>query len=202
MEIIKEWEQLSPEWFAAKIGTIGGSSIAQATAKGKGKSRTTLLYRRVGEILSGEKYEGYFNDDMQRGIDLEPEARNLYSFITGIEVEQVALVLTDNPHKLCSPDGLVDPNGSIEVKCVIPSVHAETIDKNKVPPQYKKQIQWGLSICEREWCDFISYCPQIVEKSIFIKRVERDEELIKELHNGADSFIEDMLKIVEKIRGK
>jgi putative phage-type endonuclease len=200
MEIIKDWEQLSPEWFAVHVGRLGGSTIKDACAKGQGKSRANLLYRKAGEILSGEAYEGYFNENMQRGIDLEPEARRLYELVRGVDVEQVAVVLSDDPHKLCSPDGLVGDSGIIEIKCVIPSVHIETIDKDRIPAQYRKQIQWGLSICQRDWCDFISYCPKIVGKSIFIKRTQRDEKLIKELHEGANAFIEDMVKLVERIK--
>jgi len=105
-------------------------------------------------------------------------------------------------HKHYSPDGLVDDDGIVEIKCVIPSVHIETILADRVPPEYIKQIQWGLFICKRKWCDFISYSPTVIDKPIWIKRVERDEKLIKELNDGADKFITEMLQIVDKIRGK
>jgi len=91
MEIV-DYDQLSDEWFKARIGSIGGSSIASAVAKGQGKTRKTLMYRLAGEILSGVKYEGYQNADMQRGIEQEPDARSMYEFITGNEVKEVGLV--------------------------------------------------------------------------------------------------------------
>lgn len=199
MEIIENIDQLSEEWFKMRIGSIGGSSIATAVAKGSGATRNKLLYRMAGEILSGEKYEGYSNDHMKRGIDQEPEARSLYEFMRGVEVDQVALIRMSE-HKHDSPDGLVGKNGRVEIKCVIPSVHIETIIQNKVPPAYRKQTQWGLSIDEVEWSDFISYSPTIVDRPIFVIRESRNEKLIKELHEGADKFIEEMLEIVKKIR--
>ena len=104
-------------------------------------------------------------------------------------------------HKHYSPDGLVNHDGMIEIKSVIPSVHVETILSDNVPAAYRKQIQWGLHICERKWCDFVSYSPLITDKPIWIKRVYRDEKLIKELDEGADKFIEEMLELVEKIKG-
>ena len=104
-------------------------------------------------------------------------------------------------HKHYSPDGLVGDNGMIEIKSVIPSVQVETILSGKVPAAYRKQIQWGLHICERQWCDFISYSPLISCQPIFIIRVERDENLIAELDEGADKFIEEMLLIVKQIKG-
>ena len=104
-------------------------------------------------------------------------------------------------HKHYSPDGLVRDDGMIEIKSVIPSVQVETILSGKVPAAYRKQIQWGLHICQRKWCDFVSYSPLIACQPIFIIRVERDEELIKELDEGADKFIDEMLELVEKIKG-
>lgn len=196
---IFNYAQLSDEWFAARIGSIGGSSIASVVAGGQGKMRKSLIYRLIGEILSGVKYEGYQNADMLRGQDQESDARNMYKFITGNSVEQVGLV-KDTDHKHYSPDGVVGDDGLIEIKSVIPSVQVETILSDKIPAAYRKQVQWGLHICQRKWCDFISYSPLIVDKPIWIKRVEPDKKLIKELDDGADIFIEEMLSLVNKIK--
>ena len=91
MKII-DCEQGSPKWFEARLGSIGGSSIASVVAKGQGKMRKNLLYRLAGEILSGQKYESYQNDHMLRGIEQEVDARAEYEFITGNEVKQVGLI--------------------------------------------------------------------------------------------------------------
>ena len=192
--------QGSDEWHLARIGSIGGSSIASAVAKGEGKSRKNLLYRLAGEILTGVKYEGYTNQDMQRGLEQEPSARDLYEFMTGNDVEQTGLIrLSEYTH--FSPDGLVGKDGIIEIKSVIPSVHIETFLANKWPAAYRKQCQWGLHICDREWCDFISYSPLVVDRPIIIIRGGRNEKLIKELHEGANKFVAEMLSIVKKVRG-
>jgi len=198
---ILDMPQGSDEWFAERIGSIGGSSIASVVAKGEGKMRKNLMYRLAGEILSGAKYESFKNEHMERGTEQEPEARDLYEFITGNEVTQVGLVkITDHKHE--SPDGLVSKDGKIEIKCTIPSVHVETIISDKVPSGYIKQINWGMFICERQWCDFISYSPLITSKPIWIKRVERDEKLINDLNEGADKFIKELWVIVDKIMGE
>jgi len=90
--MILDCDQLSDEWFKARIGSIGGSSIASVVAGGQGKMRKTLMYRLAGEILSGQKYEGYTNPHMERGIEQEAEARAMYEFMTGKEVKNVGLV--------------------------------------------------------------------------------------------------------------
>ena len=198
MQIFK-MQQGDDDWFAERIGSIGGSSIASVVAKGEGKTRKNLMYRLAGEILSDVKYEGYKNEHMDRGIEQESEARIRYELVTGNEVVQVGLIkLTDHKHE--SPDGLVGNDGKIEIKCVIPSVQVETIISDRVPAAYRKQIQWGLFICERQWCDFISYSPLVTSRPMWVRRVDRDEKLIKELDEGADKFIKEMLEILAIIK--
>ena len=180
MKIITDIDQGSDEWFKMRLGSIGWSSISSVVAGGQGKMRSSLLYRKAGELLSGTTYESYSNAHMERGIEQEADARVAYQWETDNEVVQVALCQSDQPFKHYSPDGLVSTilDGIIEIKCVIPSVHVETIISDKVPSAYRKQIQWGLHICEREWCDFVSYSPLVEARPIWIKRVERDEKLI------------------------
>ena len=162
--------------------------------------RKNLMYRLIGEILSGVNYEGYTNADMDRGNEQEPDARDMYEFINGVEVEQVGLI-KKNDYKHYSPDGLCGNDGIAEIKSRIPSVHVETILAGSVPPADRKQIQWGLFICQRQWCDYISYSPLIVDKPLLVIRADRDEDLIKELDNGADKFIIEMLNLIKKIKG-
>jgi hypothetical protein len=193
-------EQGSKQWLKERIGSIGGSSVASAVAKGKGKTRETLLYRMAGEMLSGIPYSGYQNEHMIMGTEREPSAKALYSLMNDIEVKEVALIRSE-PGKHYSPDGLVN-DGLIEIKSVIPSTHIKTIDKNVVPAEYRKQIQWGLFVSKREWCDFVSYCPEISDKPMHVIRAERDKSLIGDLNAGVDSFLNDLNWVVEKIRNK
>ena len=198
MEIL-DLEQGSDAWFEARLGSIGGSSISSVVAGGKGKMRKNLMYRLAGEILSGVKYESYKNEHMERGIEQEAEARALYEMMTDTEVTEVGLVKR-SAHKHYSPDALFK-GGILEIKSTIPSVHVETIIHNEIPAEYRRQCQWGLFICEEDVVDFVSYSPLIADKPILIVRRGRDEKLIKDLNEGADKFITEMLEIVEKIRG-
>ena len=198
MEIIN-YAQGSDEWFSARIGSIGGSSISSVVAGGQGKMRKSLLYWLAGEILSGVKYEGYRNTDMDRGIEQEADARRVYEMEREVEVQQVGLIKLDE-FRHCSPDGLVGTDGMIEIKSTIPSVHIETIDTDKIDGEYIKQIQWGLFITQRRYCDFISWSPLVADYPIWIKRVERDEKLIKDLNDGAEKFIDELKSLVLRIK--
>ncbi len=199
-QIITSFEQGSPEWHQARIGSIGGSSIGKAVAKGEGKVRKQLLYDMTGEILSGEKKDGFHNIHTENGLKYEDEARSLYAFRNDVEVEQIAM-FRDGLHKHASPDGIVGTDGMIEIKTVIPSVYVESKLTGKIPTAYRKQILWGLKRSGRSFCDYIVYCPYVKDiDPLLVIRLTRDEKEIAELEAGADEFISEMLAMVDRMR--
>jgi len=201
MEIIKDIPQGSDEWMKMRIGSIGGSSISPAVAKGEGKMRKSLLYTMVGEMLSGQKKETFKSKEMENGLTFEDDGRTLYSFMTDTEVEQIAM-FRDGPNKHASPDGVVGDDGLIEIKTVIPSTFVEYKNTGVIPTDYRRQIQWTLHISGRKWCDYVVHCPAIKEiAAVVITRVWRDEKEIYILNDGADMFIEEMLEMYKKITG-
>jgi hypothetical protein len=170
--------------------------MSAVMAKGEGKTRRQLMYRMVGEILTGFAYESYTNLNMERGKEQEAEARLAYELTTGTTVEQVGLFVY-GPHAHFSPDGIVG-EGIVEIKCVIPSVHVETILSRKSPAAYQRQIQWGL--VDKVWCDFVSYSPLVKDRPIWITRVWRNETIIADMQTEAAIFIDEMLSMVEAVR--
>jgi len=62
-------------------------------------------------------------------------------------------------------------------------------------------MQYGLGISEREWCDYVMYCPFIKDiYPLIVVRVERDEKEIKELNEGVDKFIKDMFYLLSEVK--
>ena len=197
MEIIRGIEQGTPEWFALRIGSIGGSSISDVVAGGKGKSRASLMYRLASEILTGVKSDGPNIKYAERGHEFEAEARDLYAFEREVEVEQVALV-RDGAHKHYSPDGLVGENGLIEIKVRLPHVYLEALETGVSPLHDRRQVQWGLHLTGRKYCDYILFCPEMHSRPMHVEQIGRDEKMIAELEYGADKFIAEMLAMVER----
>lgn len=202
LEIIDHIQQGSDEWFREKIGSIGGSSIGKIAAKGEGKQRKQMLFDMAGEIISGAKKVTFSNGHMENGTAFEEECRDYYCLQNDCEIKQVALI-RDQPHKHYSPDGLKGEDGLIEIKCVIPSVFIEYKLTGTIPTGYRRQMQWGLKRTGRSFCDYTVYCRDFVGKCdpMIVKRVERDEKEIRILEDEADIFIEDLMELVEKIRG-
>ena len=173
--------QGSDEWLGARAGIPTASNFDMiVTSKGdRSKSLEKYLYALAGERLIGRSDEKYSNAIMQRGVELEAEARQLYEIITDQTVEQVGLCLSDGPIIYgASPDGLVGEDGLLEIKCPKLSTHVGYLLKGVVPIEYIPQVQGQMLVTGRKWCEFLSYYPGI---SPFIIRVERDDRFLMRL---------------------
>jgi len=197
-EYIYDYAQGDDRWFAARLGSIGGSSITHVLAKGQGKTRKGLMYKLAAEILSCQKTESYTNKYMDRGTAFEPEARACYEFITGSDVVECALVRSA-PRIHVSPDGLVGEDGGVEIKVLLNHVFVEYVDTKKVPVAYYRQCQHFLFVTGRQWVDFVVYSPEM-PNPMFIQRQLRDETLIRTIKTETNIFLVEVDELVERMQ--
>jgi putative phage-type endonuclease len=199
-------EQGSPEWFAQRCGKATASKIADiiaTTKSGPSASRKNYLAQLVAERLTGTVAESYTNGAMQWGTDKEPEARAAYAFLhaDGIAVTEAEFtvhpIITDSG---ASPDGLVGPDGLLEIKCPNTATHIDTILSGKIDAKYITQMQWQMACTGRDWCDFVSYDPRMPEHlAIWVKRVHRDHVAIAELEAAVDTFLAEVAATVRAL---
>ena len=191
--------QGEPEWFTARMGIPTASMFATVKAKGKGaadsKTRTTYMLKLIGERMTGEPMESYSNGHMDRGKVMEEEARNFYAFQVEIEPELVGFIR--NGEKGCSPDSLLGTDGLLEIKTKLPHLQLAVLLAGTLPAEHKAQVQGQLWVAEREWADFCSYWPGL---PLFVTRVYRDEDYIKELSEEVDKFLAEMNDLHEQIK--
>lgn len=197
--------QGSPEWFAARLGKVTASRIADVVARTKsgwGASRANYMSALVCERLTGVKEDTYVNAAMQWGTDHEPEARAAYEFLTGNAVELVGFV--DHPKipmSGASPDGHIGKDGSLEIKCPQTASHLEFLLEQSIPQKYMLQMQWQLACSGRQWADFVSYDPRMPEGlRMFQKRVLRDSALIPTLEKDVAEFLSELDATVAKLK--
>lgn len=184
--------QGSDEWFQDRLGYVTGSCFSDVLAKGAGKVRGAYLKRVVAERLTGKRQEGFSSPHTDRGNEQEPYARMAYSAETGNMVEEVGFIKHETLRAGCSPDGVIDLNGGLEIKSVIPTVQLETIERGKYPTTHKAQIQGGLWVTGREWWDFVSFSPDLPKNlRLYVYRVERDEEYIKGIEEEVIRFLDE-----------
>jgi len=155
-------EPRSPAWWAARLGRLTSSRVAEAFAKiksgGYSTSRRNLVIQLVLERLTGKSQEnGYESAAMVRGREMEAEARGYYEAETGMLVESPGVVQHDGLMAGCSPDGLTE-DGIIEIKCPIAATHLDYL-RGGLPNEYLLQIIHTLWITGRTWGEFVSYHP-------------------------------------------
>ena len=189
-------EQRSEEWFLARKGKVTASKIADVMAKGKGGApsltRQKYLDQLVTERLTRDIAEGYTNDAIQRGIEMEATARAAYCFQTGNHVEEVGFI--DHPTiPMCgaSPDGLIGEDGAWEAKCPNSLTHIDYILKGDAPAKYKPQMAFQMAVTGRKWVDFTSFDDRLTDSSkhLFIVRYKREQEYIDEIEEAVTKFL-------------
>lgn len=186
--------QGSDEWLALRRGILTASEMSliitptlKIAANDKSRSH---LYELLSQRISGYVEPRYVSDDMLRGMDDEDRARKAYSDRFG-KARQVGFVTNDRYGFVLgySPDGLCGDDGQIECKSRRQKFQIETIIADAVPPEYMIQIQTGLLVTEREWCDYVSYCGGL---PMFTKRVYPDEEIQTAIMYAAAKFYTDI----------
>ena len=190
-------EQNSPEWFEARRGIATASQFKAILAKGEGKTRRTYMLKLAGEIITGRQMDSFSSEHTERGHEYEPEARDLYSFQTGAQLERVGFIR--NGRVGCSPDSLIGSNGGLEIKTQLPHLLIETILKDELPSEHKAQVQGTLWVAKREWWDLVVYWRDM---PLFTKRATRDERYIQSLATEVDRFNAELDDVVAKIRAR
>ena len=193
---IHNFEQRTEDWYNIRKGKMTASNAETIIANGKGLE--TYIYNLMAEYYSSAEKENYINADMQRGIDLEPEAKIEFQFYTGLDIKEVGCVEL-NEYILASPDGLIGDDGLIEIKCPNDSIYFKLLLSNNIKPEYIAQMQMQMYVTERQYCYFVSYNPNF-EKSLYIKKISRDEEMIDKLKKGLERGTELIKEIKENFR--
>lgn len=201
---VLDFPQGTEEWLRARAGLVTASRVADVMAKtktGVSASRAGYMGELVAERLTGiPAASAFMNDDMRRGIELEPEARFAYEVKTGCVVSECGLVLHPTLKAGASPDGLAGADGLVEIKCPRTHIHIEYIEGGKPPAKYLPQMAWQCICTGRAWVDFASYDPRMPEKlQLFVVRYTPSMEYLKELETEVTAFIAEVDAKVEAL---
>lgn len=177
---IETFKQRTPEWDAARCGSIGGTRYGQAVS---GRDNR-LVYDLINERLNGYISESdYIDEAMQFGIDNEPIARQLYSEQTGIEFAEVGMIHSDfSDLHHASPDGL-KAGLVLEIKCTENgAIHIQRYfdgPESSYMPQILNYFAISDEVTEVHW---VSYCPYREERPI-IAHIFTRQTMIKSGRN-------------------
>ena len=191
-----EIKQNSDEWLAIKVGKFSASIATDLLMDKKTSGYTKLIDKIVEERMTGQPTESKTfsgNSFTERGHEYEPVAREDYEFRSFNDVVQVGVVELDD-WTLCSPDGLINEDGLIQIKCPIFNTQKEYLKNHKVPGNYLKQMQFELFVTGREYNIFYSYHPYLPPVEI---RVNRDEAMIAEIERRLNEAKIEVTKEIE-----
>jgi hypothetical protein len=207
-----ECPQGSAEWLAARSGKITASCFADAISVCQKKSASrdpgdpTAVAERYAADLAIERISGQPHGEppkawvLERGHEMEAHARRIYEGRTGAFVTEAGVCVTDDGTFGYSSDGLVDDDGLIEIKAPIDSTKILAMWQTGDTSEYDHQMQGGMWITGRKWCDFIMYVPDLasVGKDLYVKRVFRDDAFIDDMVARLAKF-DDMVRLFEGV---
>lgn len=191
-------EQRTTEWHQERLGKVTASCLHKVMAKLRdgrpGADRANYMAQLICERLTGIPTEASTTAAMQRGTDIEPQARAMYAFQTGNDVEETGF--HGHPEigmAGASPDGLVGEDGLLELKCPNSATHIATLRGEPIDRKYVLQMQWQMACTGRAWCDFASFDDRLPEEmALHVQRVERDEKLIAEMEVEVRAFLSEV----------
>lgn len=191
MIVYRELEQGTDEWRAARCGLLTASEMKLIITPSKlqyasNDKERAHVYELAAQRVTKHVEPAYMNDDMLSGIDDEVYAREEYRKHYG-DVQQVGFITNDKWGFTLgySPDGLVGKDGVMEVKSRRQKYQLETIIDIAVPSEHTIQIQTGLLVSERSWCDYVSYCGGMPMATI---RVAADAAVQAAILTAAEQF--------------
>jgi putative phage-type endonuclease len=201
---IVDCAQGTPEWLAARAGKVTASMISNVLMKPETAGYRDYQAQLVAEILTGKAQGSDFtNAAMQFGTETEPLARSAYEADTGFSVDQVGMVIHPTIERSgASPDGLVGNSGLAEIKCPKVATHLAYLVAGVVPTTYKNQMSWQMACTGRDWCDFVSFRPDLPENlQLFVVRYQRDPAKIAEMETAVVSFLAGVDQMIKKLKG-
>jgi len=190
VKIHQNIEQGSVDWLLLRAGKITASEMdALVTPLGKvreGEGVTTYLNQKLCELWTGGpllSLQGVF--DVDQGRLLEERAKPAFTIHTGIEIQNVGFIETDDGRAGCSPDGFGDVG--VEIKCPRIDTHCGYLLAGKLPKQYVAQVQGSMFVTGFKQWHFFSYSRSFPPLHLVI---ERDDEFQEALQAATDAFVE------------
>ena len=192
--------QRTDAWWEARRGMPTASQYKRIV-KSDGKrsdQRKAYLYECAAVRITGVYEDTYTSAAIQRGIEMEEEARLVYQMDQEVTVAEVGFCLADGERWGASPDGLIGDDGLLEIKCPSGKTQVEYLLRGKLPAAYFQQVHGQLQATGRAWCDFVSYYPGL---PMLVVRVELDREFLAKLEAELVAFCDELDEICKDIGG-
>ena len=179
------------QWLKWRKEGIGGSDSAAARGKGKFKSTLELFWEKTSSFQREPKNW----ETLLCGQLLEPYARRMFSFKTGLRVIELPYMYQhpDHPFMLADLDGLVMmPDGSMAIlECKVINAFTKkyygTKENPKLPYQYEAQVRHYMCVMDIDVAYVIAIYGN-TRNDVIIRKVTRDIKNEKIMIEGLEEF--------------
>ena len=194
-------DQRSEEWFQQRLGK-GTASKANDMRSKTGVKRKNYAIRLLTERRTQMPVDSFVSPAMEWGTENEPIARMAYQLKNKDSgMAEVGFLLHPTIKNFgASPDGFVDKDGLIEIKCPNSTTHIEWLLAGKVPTTHKNQMIAQLVCTGRAWCDFVSFDPRVGEDiELFVVRFEPTAKEREELEKDVTEFLAEVDEMEDQL---
>lgn len=199
-EYLNDIEQGTPEWIDTRLGRLTGTDAHLLCVAGKkdpdglGAGLVSLLTEKAADYIVGQEGPDLGGFWINRGTELEPEARANYIEETFNSVQECGFIAFGQ-HGGHSPDGLIGDEGMIEIKCPAGKKVIALHEGEKIDTRHYAQMQWGLAITGRRFCVYRVYHPSLKP---YTSVIARDEKLIEQMLSRFYTWEQRLTKLIEK----
>jgi hypothetical protein len=217
---MKGIESYSQQWYTTRLGKVTSSSVWQLTVEPKEKAKKEAgelsstakeyVMQKVAERLTGVT-RSFQNDATVHGLEQEANAIALYEMTYGYIVEETGFIEHIAGWYGGTPDGYIkQENGIVQVKCPydyknhLSFMLIDSVETFKAKHrEYYWQCLSDMIVTNTNWCDFVSYCPDMPhEFKLFKLRIHRnndDAALLLQKINEAKSFFDNTINKLSSI---
>ena len=193
--IHRDFAQHDPEWYAIKAGKWSASNAATIMGGLDTSGLASLVQDIAWERVFGPIESGFRSEAMDRGIQLETEARRWYCQTQGTIVEEVGFVTHATlPTVGWSPDGLRGSKRAVEIKCPLHKAWMACKKAMKVPAEYRWQCRWAMWTGQLDSLDFVMYHPHpgglVIPCELLPEEAEQMAERVALLETKVAAWIE------------
>lgn len=187
------WPDRSPDWFAARVGRIGGSDIGTICGWNEWETRDEFLARRLGtlEPRAGSKATA-------RGVYCEPAIKAWLADREGIAYDEHRSTGTwvdaDHEWRSFNPDAVTADDRLCEFKtCNVRDVEHGwgRACTDQIPITYAAQVQWGMGILglNQTLLAVLSGAPRF---EFALYKIAFDPDVFNYLCRAADEFLAEL----------
>ena len=170
------------EWLRYRKQGITGTDAGAITGMNPYVSAVQVYQDKISEEI-----EDFDNESMRQGRDLEEYVAQRFTEETGLKVRRANAIYQNEEHPVMLADFdrlIVGQKAGLECKTVSPYSSDKWKD-GAIPLHYQMQVQHYLAVSGFD-CWYIAAL--ILGKELIIRKIERDEELIRYLITVEERF--------------